>query len=132
MLEHFFFLCDIPFAFFSDHCSLFCRCYLQKRVLNLSKGPAVRALRAQTDKREYAMEMKKIVERLPFSTYSFCVHFLLSLHYYIDLLHGVFTSFCAVNSFLAIRSLMKYFEWSYISCFTIPIREARQNLHFSS
>ncbi|RZC70959.1 hypothetical protein C5167_034147 [Papaver somniferum] len=40
-----------------------CRCYLQKRVLNLSRGPAVRALRAQTDKREYAMEMRKIVER---------------------------------------------------------------------
>lgn len=43
------------------------RCYLQKRVLNLSKGPAVRALRAQTDKREYAMEMKKVVERLAYS-----------------------------------------------------------------
>ncbi|XP_065876434.1 uncharacterized protein [Euphorbia lathyris] len=41
------------------------RCYLQKRVLNMSRGPAVRALRAQTDKREYAMEMKKIVERTP-------------------------------------------------------------------
>ncbi|XP_018682897.2 uncharacterized protein LOC103989109 [Musa acuminata AAA Group] len=38
------------------------RCYLQKRVLNRSKGPAVRALRAQTDKREYALEMKKVVE----------------------------------------------------------------------
>uniref|UniRef100_A0A0E0N7W2 tRNA uridine 5-carboxymethylaminomethyl modification enzyme C-terminal subdomain domain-containing protein n=1 Tax=Oryza rufipogon TaxID=4529 RepID=A0A0E0N7W2_ORYRU len=38
------------------------RCYLQKRVLNSSKGPAVRALRAQTDKREYAVEMKKVVE----------------------------------------------------------------------
>ncbi|GJY52320.1 tRNA uridine 5-carboxymethylaminomethyl modification enzyme MnmG [Tanacetum coccineum] len=36
------------------------RCYLQKRVLNISRGPAVRALRAQTDKREYAIEMKKI------------------------------------------------------------------------
>ncbi|KAJ9535493.1 LOW QUALITY PROTEIN: hypothetical protein OSB04_un001380 [Centaurea solstitialis] len=34
------------------------RCYLQKRILNLSRGPAVRALRAQTDKREYAIEMK--------------------------------------------------------------------------
>ncbi|KAF8377082.1 hypothetical protein HHK36_030455 [Tetracentron sinense] len=43
------------------------RCYLQKRVLNLSRGPAVRALRAQTDKREYAMEMKKIVERQAFT-----------------------------------------------------------------
>ncbi|KAG5520406.1 hypothetical protein RHGRI_033104 [Rhododendron griersonianum] len=39
------------------------RCYLQKRVLNSSKGPAVRALRAQTDKREYAMHMRGIVER---------------------------------------------------------------------
>ncbi|OAE24550.1 hypothetical protein AXG93_2415s1290 [Marchantia polymorpha subsp. ruderalis] len=38
------------------------RCYVQKRVLNRSKGPAVWALRAQTDKREYAMEMKKVVE----------------------------------------------------------------------
>ncbi|XP_051134373.1 uncharacterized protein LOC127253700 isoform X2 [Andrographis paniculata] len=41
------------------------RCYLQKRVLNVSRGPAVRALRAQTDKREYALEMKKIVESTP-------------------------------------------------------------------
>ncbi|KAL5704500.1 hypothetical protein ACHQM5_022921 [Ranunculus cassubicifolius] len=41
------------------------RCYLQKRVLNLSRGPAVRALRAQTDKREYAMEMRKILENTP-------------------------------------------------------------------
>ncbi|ONM56612.1 hypothetical protein ZEAMMB73_Zm00001d021241 [Zea mays] len=38
------------------------RCYLQKRVLNSSKGPAVRALRAQPDKREYAIEMKNSVE----------------------------------------------------------------------
>ncbi|KAF1876073.1 hypothetical protein Lal_00006704 [Lupinus albus] len=28
------------------------RCYLQKRILNVSRGPAVRALRAQTDKRD--------------------------------------------------------------------------------
>lgn len=41
------------------------RCYLQKRVLNLSRGPAVRALRAQTDKREYAVVMREIVERTP-------------------------------------------------------------------
>ncbi|XP_074276722.1 uncharacterized protein LOC141600390 [Silene latifolia] len=38
------------------------RCYLQKRVLNTSRGPAVRALRAQTDKREYAMLMRSVVE----------------------------------------------------------------------
>lgn len=36
--------------------------YLQKRVLNSSRGPAVWALRAQTDKREYAKVMRKIVE----------------------------------------------------------------------
>ncbi|KAL6124791.1 hypothetical protein ACLB2K_077300 [Fragaria x ananassa] len=39
------------------------RCYLQKRILNTSRGPAVRALHAQTDKREYATQMKEIVER---------------------------------------------------------------------
>ncbi|KAK7358798.1 hypothetical protein VNO77_00737 [Canavalia gladiata] len=38
------------------------RCYLQKRVLNVSRGPAVRALRAQTDKREYALQMQNVVE----------------------------------------------------------------------
>lgn len=45
------------------------KCYLQKRVLNTSRGPAVRALRAQTDKREYAMQMKNIVE----STANLCI-----------------------------------------------------------
>lgn len=38
------------------------RTYVQKRILNSSRGPAVWALRAQTDKREYALEMKRIVE----------------------------------------------------------------------
>ncbi|MBE9249902.1 tRNA uridine-5-carboxymethylaminomethyl(34) synthesis enzyme MnmG [Dolichospermum sp. LEGE 00240] len=38
------------------------RTYLQKRILNSSRGPAVWALRAQTDKREYAAIMKGIVE----------------------------------------------------------------------
>jgi tRNA uridine 5-carboxymethylaminomethyl modification enzyme len=38
------------------------RTYLQKRILNSSRGPAVWALRAQTDKREYATVMKNIVE----------------------------------------------------------------------
>ncbi|HEY9879398.1 MAG TPA: tRNA uridine-5-carboxymethylaminomethyl(34) synthesis enzyme MnmG [Leptolyngbyaceae cyanobacterium] len=38
------------------------RTYLQKRILNNSRGPAVWALRAQTDKREYANLMKGIVE----------------------------------------------------------------------
>lgn len=38
------------------------RCYLQKRVLNRSKGPAVWALRAQTDKVEYSQIMKRVLE----------------------------------------------------------------------
>ncbi|WP_445247031.1 tRNA uridine-5-carboxymethylaminomethyl(34) synthesis enzyme MnmG [Microcoleus sp. OTE_8_concoct_300] len=38
------------------------RTYLQKRILNSSRGPAVWALRAQTDKREYAAVMNNIVE----------------------------------------------------------------------
>jgi len=41
------------------------RCYLQKRILNASRGPAVWALRAQTDKREYATVIKSIVENQP-------------------------------------------------------------------
>ena len=41
------------------------RTYLQKRILNSSRGPAVWALRAQTDKREYASEMKAVVENEP-------------------------------------------------------------------
>ena len=38
------------------------RTYLQKRILNSSRGPAVWALRAQSDKREYAAVMKGVVE----------------------------------------------------------------------
>ncbi|NJK40191.1 MAG: tRNA uridine-5-carboxymethylaminomethyl(34) synthesis enzyme MnmG [Acaryochloridaceae cyanobacterium SU_2_1] len=44
------------------------RTYLQKRLLNNSRGPAVWALRAQTDKREYAAVMKTIVENQPHLT----------------------------------------------------------------
>ena len=37
----------------------------QKRVLNRSKGPAVWALRAQTDKLEYAATMRRVLEDTP-------------------------------------------------------------------
>jgi tRNA uridine 5-carboxymethylaminomethyl modification enzyme len=37
-------------------------CYLQKRVLNRSKGPAVWALRAQTDKIEYSTYMRNVLQ----------------------------------------------------------------------
>ncbi|MBS8085822.1 tRNA uridine-5-carboxymethylaminomethyl(34) synthesis enzyme MnmG [Streptococcus suis] len=37
--------------------------YIQMKMLNMGKGPAVRALRAQADKAEYAAEMKQTVER---------------------------------------------------------------------
>lgn len=39
--------------------------YLQMRTLNLSRGPAVRSLRAQSDKREYSAWMKNFMESLP-------------------------------------------------------------------
>ena len=35
---------------------------LQKRVLNASRGPAVWALRAQTDKRQYARQMLQLLQ----------------------------------------------------------------------
>lgn len=38
------------------------RTYLQRRVLNRSKGPAVWALRAQTDKREYSVAMRAVLD----------------------------------------------------------------------
>mmetsp|Transcript_42282 Transcript_42282/g.99273 ORF Transcript_42282/g.99273 Transcript_42282/m.99273 type:complete len:659 (-) Transcript_42282:1331-3307(-) len=38
------------------------RSFLHKRILNVSKGPAVWSLRAQTDKREYSEELKKVLD----------------------------------------------------------------------
>jgi tRNA uridine 5-carboxymethylaminomethyl modification enzyme len=37
--------------------------YIQMKMLNTGKGPAVRALRAQADKDLYAREMKKTIEQ---------------------------------------------------------------------
>ena len=37
--------------------------YIQMRMLNTGKGPAVRALRAQADKHAYATEMKHTIEK---------------------------------------------------------------------
>jgi tRNA uridine 5-carboxymethylaminomethyl modification enzyme len=39
--------------------------YIQIRMLNTGKGPAVQALRAQSDKRQYAMCMRRTVEAAP-------------------------------------------------------------------
>lgn len=39
--------------------------YIQMRMLNTGKGPAVRALRAQADKYAYATTMKETIERQP-------------------------------------------------------------------
>ncbi len=38
---------------------------IQKRMLNASRGPAVWALRAQTDKRRYALGMQRLLQRQP-------------------------------------------------------------------
>ncbi|AAQ00880.1 MULTISPECIES: tRNA uridine-5-carboxymethylaminomethyl(34) synthesis enzyme MnmG [Prochlorococcus] len=38
---------------------------LQKRILNASRGPAVWALRAQTDKRQYSIEMLQMLQETP-------------------------------------------------------------------
>ena len=39
--------------------------FIQSRMLNKGKGPAVHSLRAQTDKRRYSDEMKKVLEATP-------------------------------------------------------------------
>ncbi len=39
--------------------------YIQSRMLNLSKGPAVHSLRAQADKRRYSETMKHVIETEP-------------------------------------------------------------------
>ncbi len=39
--------------------------YIQSRMLNLSKGPAVHSLRAQADKKEYSYSMRKVLENTP-------------------------------------------------------------------
>lgn len=39
--------------------------YIQLRMLNASRGPAVQSLRAQSDKREYSAWMKRFMESLP-------------------------------------------------------------------
>ena len=41
------------------------RTFIQIRMLNLSKGPAVRALRAQADKRLYSLVMKHTLDQTP-------------------------------------------------------------------
>ena len=41
------------------------RSFIQIRLLNSSKGPAVQALRAQADKRRYAWEMRHALEMTP-------------------------------------------------------------------
>ena len=39
--------------------------FIQSRMLNTSKGPAVHSLRVQADKKKYQMEMKKVLEDEP-------------------------------------------------------------------
>ena len=38
------------------------RTFIQSKMLNTSKGPAVHSLRAQADKKEYSASMRKILE----------------------------------------------------------------------
>ncbi len=39
--------------------------FIQSKMLNTSKGPAVHSLRAQADKRNYSYEMRKVLENTP-------------------------------------------------------------------
>ena len=39
--------------------------YIQSKMLNVSKGPAVHSLRAQADKQRYTNSMRKVMENTP-------------------------------------------------------------------
>ncbi|HCM13377.1 MAG TPA: hypothetical protein DHW85_09360, partial [Lachnospiraceae bacterium] len=39
--------------------------FIQSKMLNVSKGPAVHSLRAQADKQEYTDSMRKVLENTP-------------------------------------------------------------------
>jgi tRNA uridine 5-carboxymethylaminomethyl modification enzyme len=41
------------------------KAYIQSKMLNVSKGPAVHSLRAQADKQEYSNSMRRILENTP-------------------------------------------------------------------
>src|SRR5881275_2110723 len=41
------------------------RTFIQIRMLNTSRGPAVRALRAQADKLDYGRKLREVLERQP-------------------------------------------------------------------
>lgn len=40
--------------------------FIQSKMLNIAKGPAVHSLRAQADKTKYHQEMKKVIENTPY------------------------------------------------------------------
>lgn len=48
------------------------RTFIQSRMLNRSKGPAVHSLRAQADKREYSQSMREVLERTDHLTLRQC------------------------------------------------------------
>ncbi len=74
---------------------------LQKRVLNASRGPAVRALRAQTDKRQYARQMLQLLQHTPH----------LSLRE--AMVTGLLTEGSAENGDLRITGVRTFFGSSY-------------------
>ena len=49
--------------------------YIQSKMLNRSKGPAVHSLRAQADKQEYSHRMRRIVENTDNLTLKFSISF---------------------------------------------------------
>ncbi|MEB3166165.1 MAG: tRNA uridine-5-carboxymethylaminomethyl(34) synthesis enzyme MnmG [Cyanobacteriota bacterium] len=74
---------------------------LQKRILNASRGPAVRALRAQTDKRLYARQMLQLLQHTP------------NLALREAMVTGLETSGCAEDGSLRITGVRTYFGSRY-------------------
>ena len=74
---------------------------LQKRVLNASRGPAVWALRAQTDKRQYARQMLQLLQHTP------------NLALREAMVTGLLTTGSAENGDLRITGVRTYFGSCY-------------------
>ena len=84
---------------------------IQKRILNSSRGPAVRALRAQTDKRLYSREMLNILHQTP----NLVLREAMVTDLEVEKITQHNTSFKAAAAIGRIKGVKTYFGTSYLA-----------------